>query len=626
MLHHRISAALLTTALTLSLAGTGTAYAATADTALGTIRALGIMVGDDQGNLNLSSHVTRAQFVTMMTAASSYKDTIGSGSGVSLYKDVKSSYWGSEYIKLAVEQSWMTGYTDGTFRPDRTITLEEACTALLRLLGYDPSTMAGSFPTAQLTKAKSVGLLDDVTAVQGQTLTRQDCVTLFYNLLLCNTNGGNSMAYGSTLGYTIKNGEVDYSTLVSNDTKGPYVAESSGAVTLPFSTSGLTVYRDGVLSSLSAVQRYDVYYYNANLRTLWVYTDRVTGTLTALSPSKTSPTSATVAGVNYTIGTSAATYKLSSQGQFATGDLVTLLLGMNGEVVDVISAAENETVYYGVVVSSSRSASTSDTASSGTSGVQVVTKVASTDGTVYTFYHDGTVLSSGSLVTVTLNQSGTTVKRLSAQRLSGSVNASGTAFAGYSFADNVEILDTDSNGGYAKIYPSRLAGCKLTSDNVSFYTLNGDGEIDRLVLSNATGDTYTYVYLTDVETSTGQHNVSGRYEYLLNGMTQSFSSSNAMSVSTGGAALIYDNGTLKSMRQLSSVALDGLSDLYATSGNQQYTLSEDVQILMQDTSTGGGYFLTTLSQINASDYQLKGWYDNIGCSAGGRIRIIVATK
>jgi hypothetical protein len=190
----------------------------------------------------------------------------------------------------------------------------------------------------------------------------------------------------------------------------------------------------------------------------------------------------------------------------------------------------------------------------------------------------------------------------------------------------VEILDTDSNGGYAKIYPSRLAGCKLTSDNVSFYTLNGDGEIDRLVLSNATGDTYTYVYLTDVETSTGQHNVSGRYEYLLNGMTQSFSSSNAMSVSTGGAALIYDNGTLKSMRQLSSVALDGLSDLYATSGNQQYTLSEDVQILMQDTSTGGGYFLTTLSQINASDYQLKGWYDNIGCSAGGRIRIIVATK
>ena len=45
--------------------------------------------------------------------------------------------------------------------------------ALLRLLGYDSSSLAGSFPTAQLSKAGSVGLLDDVTAKQGQTLTRQ---------------------------------------------------------------------------------------------------------------------------------------------------------------------------------------------------------------------------------------------------------------------------------------------------------------------------------------------------------------------------------------------------------------------------------------------------------------------
>ena len=159
-------------------------------TALETVRALGIMAGDSQGNLNLSSAVTRAEFVTMMTAASSYKDTVGSGYGVSLFKDVKSSHWASEYIRLAVEQNWMTGYTDGTFRPGRTITLEEACTALLRLLGYDSSSLAGSFPTAQLSKTGSVGLLDDVTAKQGQTLTSQDCVTLFYNLLLAEIKAG----------------------------------------------------------------------------------------------------------------------------------------------------------------------------------------------------------------------------------------------------------------------------------------------------------------------------------------------------------------------------------------------------------------------------------------------------
>ena len=69
----------------------------------------------------------------MMTAASSYKDSIGEGSGVSLFKDVKSDHWASEYIKLAVEQGWMSGYVDGTFRTlDRVL----ACTALLKMLGY----------------------------------------------------------------------------------------------------------------------------------------------------------------------------------------------------------------------------------------------------------------------------------------------------------------------------------------------------------------------------------------------------------------------------------------------------------------------------------------------------------
>lgn len=71
---------------------------------------------------------------------------MGSGYGVSLFKDVKSSHWASEYIRLAVEQNWMTGYTDGTFRPGRTITLEEACTALLRLLGYDSSSPGRVLP------------------------------------------------------------------------------------------------------------------------------------------------------------------------------------------------------------------------------------------------------------------------------------------------------------------------------------------------------------------------------------------------------------------------------------------------------------------------------------------------
>lgn len=601
--------ALLAAALAVSML-TLPAGAVSQSTALETIQALGILAGDSQGNLNLSSAVTRAEFVTMMTAASSYKDTVGSGYGVSLFKDVKSSHWASEYIRLAVEQNWMTGYTDGTFRPGRTITLEEACTALLRLLGYDASSLAGSFPTAQLSKAGSVGLLDDVTAKQGQTLTRQDCVTLFYNLLLADTKDG--PVYGTTLGYTIKNNEVDYATVVSADTKGPYVASVSRTLELPFSAASATVYRDEDLSSQSQVQQYDVYYYNSGLRTVWVYSDRATGTLTDLSPSKTAPTSATVAGVTYSIGSSTASYKLSSQGQFSQGDVVTVLLGMDGDIVDVVSAQNSETTYYGVVIASTKAASSSSTSSSSTTSAQAQTQVACSDGTVRTFYHSGGAQSVGKLVSVTVTQSGTTLSAISKRSLSGTVNSAGTRFAGYSFADNVEILDTDGDGGYARIYPSRLAGYSLTDDDVLFYSLDSTGSIDCLILDEATGDTYTYAFVTQATSKTDGNSLSGSYTYLQNGQSHSVSGQQTYSVKVGGARLTFsDNGSLKGMRQLSSVNLTGLTSLTATAGSSKYALAEDVTVLLRD-SGQQGYYPTTLSAVNSTDYSLVGWYDNQG--------------
>ena len=613
--------ALLAAALAVSML-TLPAGAVSQSTALETIQALGILAGDSQGNLNLSSAVTRAEFVTMMTAASSYKDTVGSGYGVSLFKDVKSSHWASEYIRLAVEQNWMTGYTDGTFRPGRTITLEEGCTALLRLLGYDASTLAGSFPTAQLSKAGAVGLLDDVTAKQGQTLTRQDCVTLFYHLLLAETKAG--AVYGTTLGYTIKNNEVDYATVVSADTKGPYVADNGGGLTLPFTPTA--VYVDGALSGQSQVKQYDVYYYNAALRTVWVYTDRATGTLTDLSPSKTAPASATVAGVTYSIGSSTASYKLSSQGQFSQGDVVTALLGMDGDIVDVVSAQNSETTYYGVVIASTKAASSSSTSGSSTTSAQAQTQVACSDGAVRTFYHSGGAQSVGKLVSVAVTQSGTTLSAISKRSLSGTVNSAGTRFSGYSFADNVEILDTDGDGGYARIYPSRLAGYSLTDDDVLFYSLDSTGSIDCLILDEATGDTYTYAFVTQATSKTDGSSLSGSYTYLQNGQSHSVSGQQTYSVKVGGARLTFsDNGSLKGMRQLSSVNLTGLTSLTATAGSSKYALAEDVTVLLRDGSQQG-YYPTTLSAVNSTDYSLVGWYDNQGASAGGRIRILVATK
>lgn len=88
--------------------------------------------------------------------------------------------------------------------------------------------------------------------------------------------------------------------------------------------------------------------------------------------------------------------------------------------------------------------------------------------------------------------------------------------------------------------------------------------------------------------------------------------------------LVYEKGSLKTMRQLTPVTLDSLSALSAMGGGREYALAEDVQVLLHGDAGSQGYYLTDPSQINGEDYKLTGWYDDLGCSAGGRIRIVVA--
>jgi hypothetical protein len=609
---HFISAAL---ALCLTLSLCVGAQAAGSGAKQEALQALGILTAGD----SLTSPVTRAQFAQMLVAASPYQDG-AEGYGSSLFKDLKGDHWASGYVRIAIEQGWMTGYVDGSFRPDQAVTLEEGCAALLRALGYDPTALKGAYPAAQLSKASSLGLLDGVSARQGGALTRQDCVDLFYNLLTAQTSAGT--VYGTTLGYTITNGQVDYSALVSSHTKGPFVAESS-ALSLPFAPGA--VYYNGAVSALSAVQPYDVYYYNANMSTVWICHNRVTGTLTGLSPSAAAPTAVTVAGVSYRLGTSEAAYRLSSQGSFQEGDMVTLLLGLNGEVVQAMDALENEAIYYGSVVSSAKGASSASTTSLATASAQVTTQVACTDGVVRTFYHSGTALDAGRLVTVSTTQSGTNVRSLSTKRLEGTVSKDGTGVGTYRFAAGAQILDTDDSGGYARVYPSRLAGAGLSGEDVRYYTLNAAGEIDRMVLHNVTGDTQPYVYVSGIDDSSSETNIAVSYTYLRDGQAQTISGTARYPIQTGGAMLVYEKGSLRSIRQLTQVSLDGLSALSAMGDGREYPIAENVQVLLRDGSGSRGYYQTDLSQINGEDYTLTGWYDDLGYSAGGRIRILVAT-
>ncbi|NCB51090.1 MAG: S-layer homology domain-containing protein [Clostridia bacterium] len=601
-----------------------TASAATEDASVQqAIQAMGIITGDENGNLNLSDYVTRAQFAKMMVAASSYKDTVSSSSSSSPFKDVKYTHWAASYVRAAVSAGWVTGYTDGTFRPDNDVTLEEVVSAILKMLGYASSDFVGSFPEAQLSKYAALGLSDNISKTQGQYLSRQDCMNLFYNLMGTNTTNGSY--YATTLGYSVNDsGELDYSALILSEMKGPFVVKSTAWYSaLPIITGTVSVYLNGASSSLSAVSLYDVYYYNANMNKIWVYRNQVSGVYTSASPSSAAPSTVTVGGNSYSVSTSSAAYALSTVGTYKIGDTVTLLLGMKGDAVAVASAEELNITKYGFVTGTGTSTYT-DT--SGNTYSSDTISVACTDGSTYEYdVYSSSAFSKGNLVKVSISGGKLSITYLSTKTLSGTVNSAATALGGYAFSDDVQIMDSTDNGSFVKIYPSRLAGLNLTSGDVRYYVLNDDGEIALLILDDVTGDMYDYGVLTDVSESfsTTSVGMSGSYKYIINGASGSYSSSSKLFLVDEGPALFeFSGGSIVKLKKLTSVYLTSLNALYGTGiDGVQYSLGDGADVYIFE---NGDYSLSSISAVSdTSSYTLCGYYEGTVAS-GGRIRIIIA--
>lgn len=652
-----------------------------------------------------TSALTRGQLAKFLTVFSAYREGVETqGSVGTLFRDVNSTLAEAPYIRIAVQQGWMSGYTDGSFRPANTVTLEEACTAALKLLGYDVTALSGGFPAAQLNKASLLGLRDGVSCKQGEAMTVEDAVQLFYNLLTADTADGK--AYASTLGFTVTGGQVDLSSVQLSDVKGPFVAQ--GGEQLAFAPAA--VYRNNKVSDSAELSAYDVYYYHENSQTIWIYNRRAAGRITAVAPSASTPTSVTVAGREYTLANSAAAAQISALNGGGVGQVVTLLLGMNDEVVSVLTGEQADAVFYGVVQSASRSLIEENGAD-----VQQTVTVACTDGVTRSVNVDKDLnYPTGWLVEITVDEKGEQVSALSSRSTNGTFSENGMSLGETALAADVEILDTTAEGVAGAVSPSRLSGVKLSAGDVRYYTTNENGEIDRLILNNVTGDLLTYAVLDDVKnavnavtssSSSGSgsamptnedesesdskvqqiaedvadivlpstsdilygivdgsigstlwesltssrgslasyalkllaNNTSGTlssvldylgsgadYTCYVNGKQTVLKTSVKYPVVAGGIAVTENtNGSVKSMTQLIPTVVDKIGAASVMSGSKRYETADEMQVYLW---YKGQYYATTLSQLNTEEYSLIGWYDNMGCAAGGKIRVLVAVK
>ena len=568
------------------------ASASGSNTAVQTAVTLGGLTSDQTANL--AAPLTRGALTKLMVAFSAYRESAKTqGSTGTLFSDVGSGSAYAPYVRIAVQQGWISGYTDGSFRPDNAVTLEEACTAVLKLLGYDVTTLSGTFPAAQLNKANELGLRDNLTKTQGEGMTLEDGAVLLYNALTATTAEGK--VYASSLGFTVNNGVVDVSSILLSNVKGPFVAGLG--TQLPFAPTA--VYRNDTVTTDATLNAYDVYYYNETAQTVWIYTRKAAGRITAVAPSANAPTSVTVAGTEYTIASSSVAAQLSALNGGGVGQVVTLLLGMNDEAVSVLTGDAANEVFYGVVQTTSRSL----VENSGPD-VQQTVAVACTDGVTRSVNVDKQFnYPAGKLVAITVDENGESIQSLETKSTSGTVNAEGTALGNTALASNVEILDTTSEGLAGAVRPSRLSGVTLSGTDVKYYTTNEKGEIDRLILSDVTGDLWEYAALDGIQAATDY--AGSKIDEKIN---EKVSSSSSTSSSLAGMTTTTEDDDQKAKQ----TALDVRNIMLPSTSDVLYGLVD------------GSIVSTTWNQLTGStdrlaSYVLKKVGNNVGGVAGNII-------
>lgn len=97
-------------------------------TAISYMSKLGMVKGYPDGNFLPRAAITRAEFAAMATRFADIS------AGSKTFTDVAKDHWAYDVIQKAAEAGWISGYPDGSFKPDQPITRAEVVAITNRML------------------------------------------------------------------------------------------------------------------------------------------------------------------------------------------------------------------------------------------------------------------------------------------------------------------------------------------------------------------------------------------------------------------------------------------------------------------------------------------------------------
>ncbi len=403
--------------------------------------------------------------------------------------------------------------------------------------------------------------------------------------------------------YYTSAGKVESVYISTGSSDSVVIAQSAGTVSsfssLLGGATGYTIMKNGAKISESDIAKYDVISYDAGANIIYVSDNKVTGYYESASPSAKSPAKVRLLGHDFTV-LDAATDNFSS---LALGDTITLLLTQDGSVAGAVPSSTVRSKLPGIVTACSANSATVKLAN----GIEVSGNPGLTDSSA--------AQKLGQLVTVSSDSSGRiSLGSMTYTSSSSAFDVKNLTVGGTSVVPYVRIYERVGTSKVAAVFLSKLAQTTIPASQVLAVSKNAAGKIDTILLSNATGDLFTYGTLSN---SGGSGTVTVTNGSAATTKDCNYSYANG---SFGGVAISADDSaviavaTLTAVKGVSRSAFNGTTSVSA--GNLSLPISDKVQCYNATTKawiTGDN----ALEQARAFSQTLTVYYDQCG-----KVRIV----
>ena len=154
--------------------------------AVDVMNAVGVFIGDDNGNFNPKANLERAQAAKIVAYLLLGNKTAEGLAGSGKFTDVAKTNWAAGFIDYCAATGVVAGVGNGKFDPNGSLTTLQFAKMLLVALGYDAKIegfTGNDWSINVSAKANQVGLLDGLDVGANAALTREQAAKMALNTL-----------------------------------------------------------------------------------------------------------------------------------------------------------------------------------------------------------------------------------------------------------------------------------------------------------------------------------------------------------------------------------------------------------------------------------------------------------